>query len=64
MAEETTQHVATCRTLGCENEGFGIELIMPTPVVVCGGCNEQITDIEPPIPDNPEYPDDLEFDII
>lgn len=46
-------HAVTCRTEGCENAGFTILLKSPGHVIVCGGCNQQITDIDPPLPDEP-----------
>lgn len=44
------EHIATCRTIGCENAGIEIELIQVSELVVCGPCGEPITDITPQTP--------------
>lgn len=47
------QHVVTCHTEGCENSGIPITLIYPAGRIQCGPCGRVITDIEPPLPDEP-----------
>lgn len=49
-------HAVTCRTEGCENNGYTIVLNTPGHTIICGACAEQITDIDPPLPevDQPE----------
>lgn len=47
------KHIVTCHTAGCANEEVGVELIDPAQVVLCGPCQQIITDIEPPLPDEP-----------
>ena len=36
--------ICTCHTSGCLNDGIEIEILDPSPVVVCGVCNVEITD--------------------
>jgi hypothetical protein len=40
-------YIVTCQTEGCENNGIGIELTDPEPTVICGPCNQEITDKQP-----------------
>jgi hypothetical protein len=37
-------YICTCHTTGCENENIGIEILDPSPNVVCGPCGIEITD--------------------
>jgi len=46
-------HGITCHTRGCENENITIVLSRPSPVVICGPCGQQVTDIDPPLPSEP-----------
>lgn len=49
-------HGVTCRTDGCENNGYTILLFKPGHSIICGPCGKTITDISPPLPDDPyEY---------
>jgi hypothetical protein len=34
----------TCRTENCENKDIVIEFIDPSPTIICGPCNVEITD--------------------
>lgn len=44
-------HAVTCRTEGCENEGYTLILTDPGHTVICGPCGQPIADIEPVIPE-------------
>ncbi len=47
------QHVATCRTQDCGNEGVALNAgggDLPIHIIMCGECGTQITDVEPPLP--------------
>jgi hypothetical protein len=58
---------ATCRTDGCENEDVPLEVTTEfqdvdgntayVSSVVCGGCGQEIGDVEPPLPPPPEPED-------
>ena len=48
-------HAVTCRTEGCENEGYTIVLNQPGHSIVCGPCGSLIVDIDPPLPEVPEW---------
>jgi len=37
----------TCRTEGCSNQDFAIAFPDPEDLVICGGCNNEITDKTP-----------------
>lgn len=41
------QYLVTCSSSGCENENIQIEIQAEddTPIVICGPCSNQITDI-------------------
>lgn len=60
MTEEPTFHevTATCRTDGCENANYPLTLMVPDdppdPYVVCGVCQQPITDITTPPEVNPQ----------
>lgn len=54
--------MAICRTPDCGNECIEIELVDPTPFVICGPCGLQITDISPPIPEPP--PEEPEEEVL
>lgn len=45
---ESRQAVVTCHTTGCENSELPIEVPISWPeyVVICGACNQQITDAQ------------------
>lgn len=46
-------HAITCRTEGCENAGYTLVLTRPGHSIICGPCGQPITDIDPPLPDEP-----------
>lgn len=46
-------HAVTCRTEGCENEGYTLVLSQPGHTIICGPCGQPITDIDPPLPSEP-----------
>lgn len=50
MNEETDpellERTVTCHTDGCVNEGIPVTFTC-LPLVICGGCGNQITDITP-----------------
>ena len=43
------EFIATCHTEGCgnENDPFSVTADLDNPFIVCGPCNQQITDIIP-----------------
>ena len=51
------EHVVTCHTPGCVNDGIPITIttvmddpgIPPPQVVYCGPCQQPVTDIIPPL---------------
>ena len=43
--------ICTCHTENCENNGIGIEILDPSPVVMCGPCGQEITDKVEVIPE-------------
>lgn len=43
--------VVTCRTPGCHNQDIAIIWRNPGQAVFCAGCNQFITDIDPPLPE-------------
>ena len=60
----------TCRTGGCENQGEAIEIpstsinpitgeVIPVVRVQCGPCGHEITDVVPPLPDEPYDPQEV-----
>ena len=48
-------HAVTCRTEGCENNGYTLVLQKPGHTIVCGPCGQPILDIDPPLPDEPHH---------
>lgn len=48
-------HAVTCRTPDCENADFTIILKFPGHTIICGPCGQPITDIDPPLPDEPYH---------
>lgn len=36
-----------CHTDGCENEGIEIPFPDPAPSVICGACDQEVTDKTP-----------------
>jgi hypothetical protein len=34
----------TCHTDTCENNNFTVQFPDPEPLVICGGCHQEITD--------------------
>ena len=50
-------HGITCRTTGCENEGYTLIVNRPGHTIICGPCGQPIVDIDPPLPAEP-YPYD------
>lgn len=55
---DKTIHAVTCRTPDCDGENWTLTLINPGDEVVCGGCSQQITDIQPPLPVREPVPDE------
>ena len=58
--------MVTCRTEGCENQDVPIEIsstsinpitgeVIPVVRVQCGPCGHAITDVVPPLPDEPYH---------
>ena len=45
--------ICTCHTLGCFNDGIGIEILDPSPTVICGVCGVEITDKVEVVPEAP-----------
>jgi hypothetical protein len=45
--DETKDMLLTCRTPGCENNGYVVALTVPVDVevFVCGVCGEPIADV-------------------
>lgn len=46
-------HAVTCRTEGCENNGYTLVLQKPGHTIICGPCGQPILDIDPPLPEEP-----------
>lgn len=53
-------HAVTCRTVGCENEGYTLVLSQPGHSIICGPCGVQITDIDPPLPEGGYHPEEYQ----
>lgn len=48
MDPEVFEYDVVCRAIGCENEGRVIRIQAEAdPIVVCGPCGAEITDIIP-----------------
>lgn len=47
------KHAVTCHTVGCGNAGYTIVLTRPGHTIICGACSIPITDIDPPLPEEP-----------
>lgn len=52
-------HAVTCRTEGCLNNGYTLILTNPGHTIICGPCGQVITDIDPPLPEEPYHPEEL-----
>lgn len=46
-------HEATCQYGACGNYLIPISLLRPPEVIVCGLCRHPISDISPPLPEEP-----------
>lgn len=46
-------HSVTCRTENCENDGISLIIRRPGHTIICGSCGFIVTDISPPLPEEP-----------
>lgn len=55
-------YAVTCRTAGCIASNYTLTLVNPGDLVVCGGCSQEIADVQPPLPkhEEPELDDEKE----
>lgn len=48
-----SDHIAVCETVDCPNGGVEMVLVDPAPLVYCAICAQQVTNITPPVLEDP-----------